>query len=232
MFKKLLALLGKKAPPPAAAPQGEPPSGPIAPYAREDLNLVYNLLFCDDASLFKSGDDVTRALFSEEAEPKIVRAIADDADEESRVRVLAYNWLHDKLQPVPPKETLGVVVEVALEEGLDVLAAYADGTARYINHTGKVSVYESHPPEIAAQARELVKAAKGMVKTPVAGIRQRHLPPAGGQVRATALASDGLYVNQGPFAAMASAPHTVPVMQAAQKLLDLIVAQGRGDGRP
>ncbi len=245
MFKKLLALLGFKSAPAAAdsgtpaqdnsaptAPGGAPapqsgPAGPIAPYAREDLNLVYNLLFCDDAALFKTTDDATRSLFADGTEPKVVRAIADDRDEESRVRMLAYNWLHENAQPVPPKETLGVVIEVPLEQGLDVLAAYADGTVRYINHMGSISVYESHPAEIAAQAKEIVETAQGMVKQQPVGTRRRQAPPSLGDVRLTALVSDGLYVGQGAFEAIATGKQTAPVLQGAQKLLDLIVRQGR-----
>jgi hypothetical protein len=238
MFKKLLALLGFKSKPaaadsgaPAPAPNmpaaEPPPPGPIAPYAREDLNLVYNLLFCDDASLFKTTDDATRSLFVDGTEPKVVRAIADDRDEESRVRMLAYNWLHENAQPVPPKETLGVVIEVPLEQGLDVLAAYADGTVRYINHMGSISVYESHPAEIAAQAKEIVATAQSMVIQQPAGTRRRQAPPTLGDVRLTALVSDGLYVGQGAFEAIATGKQTAPVLQGAQKLLDLIVRQGR-----
>lgn len=240
MFKKLLALLGFKSAPAAAdtpasarnapvpgTPVSVPAPSPIAPYAREDLNLVYNLLFCDDASLFKTTDDATRSLFVDGTEPKVVRAIADDRDEESRVRMLAYNWLHENAQPVPPKETLGVVIEVPLEQGLDVLAAYADGTVRYINHMGSISVYESHPAEIAAQAKEIVETAQGMVKQQPVGTRRRQAPPTLGDVRLTALVSDGLYVGQGAFEAIAAGKQTAPVLQGAQKLLDLIVRQGR-----
>ena len=36
------------------------------------------------------------------------------------------------------KDVLGVVVEVSLRKGLDTLAAYADGTGRYINCGGKM----------------------------------------------------------------------------------------------
>lgn len=249
MFKKLLTLLGFKSTPaadngapspaqntPAGAAAGATPGvatpgvatpAPIAPYAREDLNLVYNLLFCDDASLFKSTDDATRSLFADGTEPTVVRAIADDRDEESRVRMLAYNWLHENAQPVPPKETLGVVIEVPLEQGLDVLAAYADGTVRYINHMGSISVYESYPAEIAAQAKEVVETAHGMVKQQPVGTRRRQAPPSLGDVRLTALVSDGLYVGQGAFEAIATGKQTAPVLQGAQKLLDLIVRQGR-----
>ena len=40
-------------------------------------------------------------------------------------------------------ELFAVLVEVGVEESLDVLASFGDGTARYINQTGKLLVWES-----------------------------------------------------------------------------------------
>jgi hypothetical protein len=39
-------------------------------------------------------------------------------------------------------ELLGVVIEVPFERGLDSLAAYPDGTARYINQSGAMTLYD------------------------------------------------------------------------------------------
>lgn len=41
------------------------------------------------------------------------------------------------------KELLAVIIEVGLENGLDVLASYANGTARYINQSGKMIIWEN-----------------------------------------------------------------------------------------
>ena len=49
---------------------------------------------------------------------------------------------------------LGVVLDVPLDEGVDTLAAYADGTARYINHSGRTIIWES--PSASGEMRELV----------------------------------------------------------------------------
>ena len=47
------------------------------------------------------------------------------------------------IHPTPVVGVLGVIVEVGLDEGLDVLASYQDGTARYINYTGKMILWGS-----------------------------------------------------------------------------------------
>eukprot|EP01034_Spumella_vulgaris_P027969 gene27969-34759_t len=191
MFKKLLALFGKKS---SAAPAG--PAALSAPYKQDELNLIYNLLFCDETSLYKPQGTET-ALFGEQADASVVRTIAEDHDEESRVRILACNWLRENGHPVPAHELLGVIVEVPLEEGLDVLAAYADGTVRYINQTGKFAVFEGAP-----DAR-----------------------PGPGHLRIGFLASDGLYFTQGTFETLAKDARASSAIQSAQALLDLVVRQ-------
>lgn len=219
MFKKLLALIGKKETPAAAAG-----AVPHEPYKQPELNLIYKLMFCDDAALFRpEGKDAS--LFGEQTDPRIVRAIADDADEESRVRMLAYNWLRENGQPAPGKELLGVIVEVPLEEGLDVLAAYADGTARYINQTGRFAVFEGGPPDLAARAKLLVQTGAQAVAAMAPARPPRRPPPVTGNIRLTYLVSDGLYVAEGPFEAMAKDRMAAPVIQTAQALLELVVRQ-------
>lgn len=220
MFKKILALIGKKTPTSADAP------GHVAhePYKQDELNLIYKLMFCDDAALFKpKGNE--KSLFGDQTDPRIVRAIADDPDEESRVRILAYNWLRENGQAAPGKELLGVIVEVPLEEGLDVLAAYADGTVRYINQTGRFAVFESGPPDLAARARTLVQVGGKSIAMMAPARPPRRPPPAVGNIRLSYLVSDGLYMAEGPFETMAKDKAAAPVIQTAQALLELVVRQ-------
>ncbi|MES2261900.1 MAG: hypothetical protein V4724_25550 [Pseudomonadota bacterium] len=218
MLKKLLALLGKT---PTTAGDTYAPS---APYRQDELNLIYNLLFCDNAALFKRQQE-SASLFGELAEPDVVRTIADDSDEESRVRILACNWLRDNGHPVPARELMGVIVEVPLDDGLDVLAAYADGTVRYINQTGKFAVFESSPPDIVMRAQALVEISRPALRHSAAAQERRPPPPAIGNIRLTYLASDGLHVSQGTFEAMAKNARASAVIQSAQDLLDLVVKQ-------
>jgi hypothetical protein len=65
------------------------------------------------------------------------QGLATNVELEPRVRLQAWHFLRQHGQQPPPeaaKELLGVVVEVTLDEGLDLLAAYPDHSARYYNY--------------------------------------------------------------------------------------------------
>ena len=131
MFKKLLgAVGGGEGRPPAAAPPSAPAPGPP-----DGFRAIYDLLFCDVPALFEARPDVPPAdwqrwLFGPMQHPARIAALAADASAESRVRALAYNWLRAHGGETPRGLVLGVIIEVPLNPGLDVLAAYADGGVR------------------------------------------------------------------------------------------------------
>ena len=49
-----------------------------------------------------------------------------------------------------------------MERGADVLAAYADGTVRYVNHSGKAIVWEITDATIADIVRKLLESCKDL----------------------------------------------------------------------
>ncbi|MEZ6021961.1 MAG: hypothetical protein R3C16_00725 [Hyphomonadaceae bacterium] len=116
-------------------------SPPYAPYKEGAANTIYNLLFCDAIEDFAALQPHFPAIF--DASPdEAVRAIAEDAAIESRVRCIAYQRLRREGAAVAKGVVLGVIAEVALDLGLDTLAAYADGRVRYINQAGGMSIIE------------------------------------------------------------------------------------------
>ncbi|WP_395401946.1 hypothetical protein ACHMW6_28310 [Pseudoduganella sp. UC29_106] len=197
---------------------GAKKSAPAAAYGKEELNIVYAMLFCDD--LPQGGKD----LFGEQPDVRVVTAIAQDANEESRLRLLAARWLRANGHPAPASTILGVVVEVPLEGGLDTLAAYTDGRVRYINHTGRLAVYEGAPEDVAQQARLLVAAAIPAAARATPTTQRGARPPAG-TVRFSYLSTEGLRVREGGFGDLARDPLAASVLENAQQLLDLIVKQ-------
>jgi hypothetical protein len=212
MFKKLIAALSSRR-----------HAAPALPYKQDELNLMYQLLFCDDPQLVKPGPEPA-SLFGTAPDARVVQTIGEDPAEESRVRLLAWQWLRAAGQPVASRELLGVVVEVPLEGGLDVLAAYADGTVRYIHHTGRVAVFEGAPDSVAQQGKLLVHAAIPLAsKGPV---KSRAAPPALGSVRLSLLAADGLHVRDGTFGELDRDAVAAPALKQAQRLLDIVVRQG------
>lgn len=51
-------------------------------------------------------------------------------------------FLAERMQPDSVATIHGAILDVPVDDGLDTLAAYADGTARYINHSGYTVIWE------------------------------------------------------------------------------------------
>jgi hypothetical protein len=47
-------------------------------------------------------------------------------------------------QPDQARLVLGVAAEMPVRKGHDLLAAYRDGTARYLNYSGKAVIWDDH----------------------------------------------------------------------------------------
>lgn len=185
---------------------------------------MYHLLFCDHPELFKNQGGTEPDLIGEilwAAKPDFdqIRKIAHDRDQDSRVRMLAFNALRAAKREVSAKELLGTVVEVSLPGGLDTLAAFADGGARYINHTGKMIFVEGASHAFEAEVAEVLRASRSIVDVIGPWDKDRLPAPAGGNVRMTFLVSDGLYFGEGPMNVMQHEPMAAPLIQAATALL-------------
>ena len=225
MIKKLLSKLGLG----VAAQSQAGASGLHEPYRASHVNFLYNLLFCDDLALFKTGDAVKgggpwATLLADQPDLKALEAIAANEKEESRVRALAYHRLRAAGRDVPRGKLLGVIVEVPVDGGLDVLAAFADGRVRFLSHSEKVAIFEEGAaPEVEALAKELVAVSQTLVDQIGPWDRERLPPPHRGHVRMSFLVSDGLYLGEGPFDALASDAMGGPVLAKATQLLHRVV---------
>ena len=224
MLRKLLATIGMAS---AATASAAPP---YSPYSSEAANAIYNLLFCDNAAPFlaKPGEaPVPWQATLAAAPPNIeaLRSLADDRGQEGRVRYLAYQQLRSFGQSVPPKQLLGVIVEVPLDGGLDALAAYSEGGVRYINQSGKIAIVEG-VPNFAQLVQSLFSASQPVVNAIGPWKEERRAPPARGNVRLTFLVSDGLYFGEGPMNVMQREAMAAPVIQKATELLQAVVASG------
>ena len=119
--------------------RGEPPGPFYRPYKERTADFLYNLLFCDNPGLFRNDKQDASPLamvLSDATSGETLEKIAADPAIESRVRILAFNRLRAMKLPVLPKQLLGTVIEFPQDNGLDTLAAFADGRVRYINQTG------------------------------------------------------------------------------------------------
>lgn len=224
MLKKLLAAIGFGG---AVAASAQSADGP---YNDESTNLIYNLLFCDQLSLFETNHEGDLAepwatLFSDDINIDAVAAIAKDKEQESRVRMLAFGLLRGEEIAVPKGELLGTIVEVRLADGLDTLAVFADGRARYINQSGKMVFVEDAPDAFRAEIDELIRTSKPIVEAIGPWDKERLPAPSKGNVRMTFLVSDGLYFGEGPMDAMLQDQMAAPLIQAATALLVKLVEE-------
>ena len=118
-----------------------------------------------------------------------------------------------------------MVVEVGLDEGLDIVAAYADKTARYYNFTGAGVVWERPDASLDAEMSALLEAGAGVVAKIGPWEKGRPAPPPRGQVRINMLTPSGLHFGQGAFEKLAADPLAGPVLSAASVLLQALIAK-------
>lgn len=226
MFRKLLAAVGLS----VAATAGAVANPPYSPYASDASNAIYNLLFCDNPAAFKAkpGESPTHwqtVLFSASANVEALRALASDATQEGRIRFLAFSRLRELGKAVQPKILLGVIVEVPLAGGLDALAAFSEGSIRYVNQSGKLFVIEG-VASFLPMVRRLFAVAERVVTQIGPWEKPRLAPPEQGNVRLTFLVSDGLYFGEGPMSVMQREAMAGPIIQQATELLQAVVVTG------
>lgn len=161
-----------------------------------------------------------------------LQRILEMPDLESRHYLQAWQFLRE-LGESPTdgdaKRLYGVVVEVTLDEGLDIVAAYADHTARYFNYSGAAIVWE-RPDESLDQAIDSMLAAGRMVAAQIGPWEEPRPPaPPKGQVRISMLVPSGLHFGQGPFDALSGDPLGGPVIAAAMQLMQSLITKTETD---
>ena len=210
-----------------------------APYPVAQTNHLYQLLFCDQPELFRpaagsSPSAWQQLLLAPGGDAAAVRALANDPSQESRVRALAFGWLRAQRQPVPAGELLGSVVEVEMNGGIDVLAAYVDGRVRFINHSGRMVFLDTPVPAINPLLQAWMSAARSAAASARPWQRTGAAVPGAGRVRMSFLRSDGLHAVEGSFDALQRDARVGPALLAASQVLAATtrVVQPPAGGRP
>jgi hypothetical protein len=199
------------------------------PYNDEVTNKVYELLFCDNTELYRPEhqpltypDDV---LFSGKQDVEQIKKVANDKSLPARIRLLAYKAIQNSGNRVDNRELLGTVIEVALPEGLDVLAAYSDGTARYVNQSGKLLVWEDFNEESNKLIEDLLANSINVVSKIGPWDKARRPFPQKGFTRLSFLVSDGLYFGEGPFDVLTKDEMAAPVIASAYSLMNYLISK-------
>ncbi len=194
------------------------------PYKDNPTNLIYNLLFCDKIDLFKSNTKPPYTypydiLFSETSNITDLQKIIDDSASDVRLKVLSYNKQLAIGHKPNKKELLAVIVELGLDNGLDALASFNDGTARYINQTGKILIWETRDEKSNELTQDLFIKSQNILNQIGVWDQPRRPAPTKGNVRITFLVSDGLYFGEGPIDVLFNDPMAGPALTSATYLL-------------
>lgn len=114
-----------------------------------------------------------------------------------------------------------------MSQGLDVLAAYSDCSARYYNFSGAGVVWDRPNSSFDDKIKNLLIFAKSVVGQIGPWEKERPVPPPRGQVRLNMLTPSGLYFGQGNFEALAKDGLSGPVIEKAVELMQALVQLGK-----
>lgn len=144
-------------------------------------------------------------------------------------RHVAQAWSFLRSVNVQPDEAiaahaLGVVVEVPVDAGHEVLAGYEDGTVRYLHHGGAATVVEpATAPTVDVALPAYLAAGQVLADRigPWTEPTRPILPP--GHLRVSVLTPGGLRFGQGPEADLGADPLAGAVLAAATQVLVAVV---------
>jgi len=156
----------------------------------------------------------------------LLRRVAAVPELESRQYLQAWHFLREfGVQPPPDeaKRVRGVVLEICLSAGLDTLAAYSDHTARYINHGGRLIVWEESESEMNSHIDELLRAGQRIADAIGPWDKERRTAPPKGHVRINMLTALGLHFGEGPFGVLSADPMGAPVILAGTQLMKALI---------
>jgi hypothetical protein len=153
--------------------------------------------------------------------------LAAAPDLESRQYLQAWTFLRRagrKPETGEAKKVLGVIAEMPVGDGHDVLVAYEDGSTRYLNHSGKVALIDDRSlGEVQEAVRRWLEVGGSLVRL-IGPWERPELPPLPpGHMRVMVLTPSGPHFGQGPERQMMAQVAARDFVQAATALLELVV---------
>jgi hypothetical protein len=137
-------------------------------------------------------------------------------------------YLLRSLGQMPPtdiaKKIRGVILEVHLDQGLDLLAAYDDHTAKYYNYSGAGVIWNNPPMEadINTQIDKLLEVGQAIVNNIGTWDKPRLPIPQKGSVRINLLTYDGYYFGQGEYNVLNQDPMGGAAIAAGYNLMNAL----------
>ena len=114
-----------------------------------------------------------------------------------------------------------------MQDGLDLVAAYSDHSARYYNFSGAGVVWDHPDTSLDADIDRLISAGAVVVQQIGPWDGPRPAPPPKNQVRLSFLTPGGLCFGQGPFQDLAADPKGGAVIAAATDLMRALMAKSQ-----
>jgi hypothetical protein len=118
---------------------------------------------------------------------------------------------------------LGVVIDVYLPTGLDLLAAYPDYTARFYSHSGAAAVWLHADTSLDADIDRLINAGAAIVRQLGPRDIPHPEPPPVNQVRMSFLTPGGICYGQGPEGELEADPNARQVLIASSNLISKLL---------
>jgi hypothetical protein len=156
----------------------------------------------------------------------ILQEITSRKGLESRHYLQAWMFLKPLgITPAPEiaKRVLGVVVEVGMNSGLDLLAGYEDFSARYYNYSGAAVIWEKPDTSLNEAIARLIVAAQVVANVIGPWDEPRPPQPKSGKIRINMLTPSGLHFGEAPFETLSKDRLGGPVVAAATQLMQRLI---------
>jgi hypothetical protein len=162
----------------------------------------------------------------EQAAREAIRQILKMPDLDTRVCLQAWHTLRELGDHAPQgreKEVLGVVVEIGMPKGLDLVAAYQDHRARYFNYSGAGVLWERRDDSLDGLIDELLQAGTVVVQAIGPWTKPKPPEPKNGDARINLLTPSGIHLGNGPVEALNQDQMGGPILSAAFGLMKRLV---------
>lgn len=157
---------------------------------------------------------------------EVLQQILQMSDLESRHYLQAFHFLREMgVHPLQRhgKLVLGVVVEVGMKGGTDLVAAYADHSARYYSYHGAAIVWERPNDSLDAIVDDLLLKGGIVVAQIGPWEKARRAAPAEGDARINFLTPSGLHFGEASMDGLAKDTLGGPVLAAAFGLMQSLM---------
>ena len=150
--------------------------------------------------------------------------------QESRTILQTWQFLR-ALGVEPPvaeaKRVYGAVLEVPTNGGLDVLAAYSDHRARYLNYSGSAIFWESPQPAMSEKIDAFLAAAQKIADEIGPWEGARRPAPVGGHARITMLTPSGLHFGEAKLSVLMKDGMALQAVLKGSELMEALVGMAK-----